>query len=184
MEKLISIIEYIKRIISNENFEKRHKVKKGNFTGKSKVKFTTVMLFVLGNAGSLLDYEIFNFCEKQNIKPFCKGTMSIARQKVSYKAFREVLQTLSYILPCEKLFKGYQLVAVDGVELQLPKSLQITEKYNNRKDSCNWPRAHVVGFYDVLNEVYLDAVFEPYQTDERIAAIKLLDESSTNLFIR
>lgn len=177
MEKLLSIIEYIKRLIANKNFQVIHKTDRHSFTREPKISFKTVMLFVLGNTNSLLDFEILNFCEKQNISPFSKGAISLARQKVQFTAFRSILQTLSYLLPYDKLFKGYQLVGVDGTELQLPKSPAITEKYNNRKDHCNWPRAHVIAFYDVLNHIYLDAVFEPYETDERQAAISMLDES-------
>lgn len=177
MEKLVSIIEYIKKLIADKNFQASHKTDWYAFTREAKITFESVMLFVLGSTNSLLDFEILNYCEKQNIPPFSKGAISIARQKVSFTAFKSILQTLSYLLPYGKLFKGYQLVAVDGTELQLPKSPVITEKYNKSKDRCNWPRAHVIAFYDVLNHIYLDAVFEPYETDERQAAISMLNES-------
>lgn len=176
MEKLISAIAYIKRLIKDKNFQNQHKTDWFAFTKECKITFETVMLFVLGSTNSLLDFEILNFCEKQNCEPFSKGAISIARKKVSFTAFQSILRTLSYLMPCNNLFKNHQLVAVDGTELQLPKSPSITEKYNKSKDRCNWPRAHVVTLYDVLNHQYLDAVFEPYPTDERQAAIKMLDE--------
>lgn len=176
MEKLISAISYIKRLIADKNFQSSHKTDWYAFTKECKITFETVMLFVLGSTKSLLDFEIFNFCEKQNCEPFSKGAISIARQKVSFTAFQSILRDLSYLLPCKDLFKNHQLVAVDGTELQLPKSPAITQKYNKNKDSCNWPRAHAVTFYDVLNHQYLDAIFEPHPTDERQAAIRMLDK--------
>lgn len=176
MEKLISTIEYIKRRIRDKHFQVKHKTNWYAFTKETKITFESVMLFVLGSTNSLLDFEILNFCEKQRIEPFSKGAISMARQKISYTAFKALLQNLSYLLPCESMFKGYQLVAADGTELQLPKSPAITKKYNKSKDRCNWPRAHAITFYDVLGHYYLDAVFEPYPTDERQAVISMLDE--------
>ena len=177
MDKLISAIEYIKQIIVDKGFQARHKTDWYAFTKEAKISFESVMLFVLGSTNTLLDFEIQNFCQKQQTELFSKGAISIAKQKVSYTAFQSILQTLSYLMPKESLFKDYQLVAVDGTELQLPKSPAITEKYNRSKDRCNWPRAHAVTFYDVLNHHYLDSTFNPYQTDERQAAIRMLDVS-------
>jgi len=143
------------------------------------MSFERVMLFVLGRVNTLLDFEILNFCEKQNIDTFAKSAMVEARKKIDSNAFRQILQNLSHVLPKDKLFKCHQLVAVDGTELQLPKSHNITEIYGTKKDKCNWPRAHIVSFYDVLNHQYLDAYFDSYPCDERQSSISMLDESST-----
>ena len=162
MERLISAIAFVKNMIACNNFQSRHKTERRAFSKDGILSFERVMLFVLGRVNTLLDFEILNFCEKQGIETFAKSAMVEARKKIDSGAFKQILQNLSHILPKDKLFKGYQLVAVDGTELQLPKSPDITKIYGTKKDNCNWPRAHIVSFYDVLNYHYLDARFDSY----------------------
>ncbi|MCL1882317.1 MAG: IS4 family transposase [Defluviitaleaceae bacterium] len=179
MDRLISAIGFVKNMITCANFQTRHKTDRRAFSKEGVLSFERVMLFVLGRVNTLLDFEILNFCEKQNIDTFAKSAMVEARKKIDSGAFRQILQNLSHVLPKDKLFKGHQLVAVDGTELQLPKSPEITKIYGTKKDNCNWPRAHTVAFYDVLNQHYLDATFDSYPCDERQAAISMLNESFT-----
>ena len=179
MEKLISAISFIKSMIRVQDFQTKHKSSRSDFTKECLLDFEKVMLFVLGRTNTLLDFEIMNFCEKQGMASFSKAAMVEARKKVCFKAFRCVLQNLSHLLPKDKLYKCYQLVGVDGTELQLPKSPAITKRYGTKRDNCNWPRAHIVSFYDVLNHYYLDASFDAYPCDERQAAINMLDENFT-----
>ena len=162
MDRLISAIAFVKNMIACKNFQTRHKTDRRAFSKDGILSFERVMLFVLGRTNTLLDFEILNFCKKQGMEAFAKSAMVEARKKIDSGAFRQILQNLSHVLPKDKLFKGYQLVAVDGTELQLPKSPEITKIYGTKKDNCNWPRAHVVSFYDVLNHHYLDAYFDSY----------------------
>ena len=179
MERLISAIAFVKNMIACKNFQIRHKTDIRAFSKDGILSFERVMLFVLGRTNTLLDFEILNFCEKQGIDAFAKSAVVEARKKIHSGAFREILQNLSHVLPKDKLFKGYQLVAVDGTELQMPKSPEITKIYGTKRDNCNWPRAHIVSFYDVLNHHYLDAHFDSYPCDERQSAISMLDNSFT-----
>lgn len=179
MEKLISAIGFVKNMIEDKGFQTKYKTNRSDFTKECLLDFEKVMLFVLGRTNTLLDFEILNFCEKQGMESFSKSAMVEARKKVCFKAFRYILQSLSHLLPIDKLYKGYQLVGCDGTELQLPKSPAITKIYGTKRDNCNWPRAHIVSFYDVLNHSYLDATFDSYPCDERQAAIKMLDENFT-----
>jgi len=179
MDRLISAIAFVKNVISCKNFQARNKTDRRAFTKEGILSFEKVMLFVLGRVNTLLDFEILNFCEKQGIGTFAKSAMVEARKKIDSGAFRQILQSLSHALPKDKLFKGYQLVAIDGTELQLPKSPEITKVYGTKKDNCNWPRAHIVSFYDVLNHHYLDAYFDSYPCDERQSAMSMLEESFT-----
>ena len=179
MERVISALSYIKARIQESTFQMRHKTSPQAFSKEGKICFEKVMVFVLSRVNTLLDFEILNFCEKQGMNRFAKSAMVEARKKVAYGAFRELLQNIAQILPKDRLFKGYQLVATDGTDLQLPKSPANMTIYGTKKDKCNWPRAHVVSQYDVLNKFYLDATFEPYPCDERQSAISMLDNSFT-----
>ena len=143
MEKLISVIGFIKSTIRNKSFQVKHKTNCCDFKKECLLDFEKVMLIVLGRTNTLLDFEIMNFCEKTGMGGFSKSAMVEARKKICFKAFRCVLQNLSHLLPKSQLHKGYQLVGVDGTELQLPKSPAIKKIYGTKRDNCNWPRAHI-----------------------------------------
>lgn len=176
MEKLLIIIDYIKKLIGEAGFQAKYKTRPQDFTSSdSKIKFRDVIMFVLGRINTLLDFEVTNYCEKQGKERFSSGAMTIARKKVNAGAFRNILQSLSQLIPASRLYKGYQLIAGDGSELQLPKSPELTKKYGKSDDGCRWPKAHAVCLYDVLNKFYLDAVFEAYPTDERQAVISMIE---------
>lgn len=183
MEKLLIIIDYIKKVIEEEGFQAKYKTRPQDFTAReSKIKFRDVIMFVLGRTNALLDFEVANYCEKRGKERFSSGAITIARKKVNFEAFRSILQYLSHLLPTRRLYKGYQVVAGDGCEMQLPKSPELTKKYGKSEDGCRWPKAHAVCLYDVLNTYYLDAVFEPYPTDERQAVISMLEHQGNFTF--
>lgn len=174
MEQIIQIINYIKNIIREPEFQKNYKVKQRYFSRKDcgEITFEMVMLFVLFNVKNTLPLAVIDFCKRLNIKNFNASAMSKARQKIENTAFYELFVTISSMITPKKLYKGYQLIAFDGTEIQLPKTNKTKEIYNVKGSSI--PKCHLVTAYDTLNKFFIDVEIQSYPTDERGVASDIL----------
>ncbi len=110
--------------------------------------------------------------------------LSKAIDKVNFSAFRELLVHTQKLIPTTAVFKGYRVIAVDGVKGELPNTPEIMKKYKPSKTAL-YPMFHAVASFDVLNCKFIDAGFEMSPTNERKAAIKLIDNhlSENDIFL-
>lgn len=114
-----------------------------------------------------------------------RQAVSKARQKLPVEIFRDAL-TLSaqtFLKSGQKKdWNGYQIYAIDGTELQIPTTPETLKEFDdvkNRYGSCG-AIASASALYDVTNDIILDSVICPYNTDERKMAEMLLDSVMTD----
>jgi len=166
------MIEEIGKNAENLEFIKKHKVRKADFSRNGEIKFCDVINFVIGKTGTSMDFEVMNYF-KDIEKSVTSSAVSQARDKVSYTAFEALMQKTSAQIEVENLFKGYRLTAYDGIKGEMPNRAELREKYAITEKKLQF---HAVAEYDVLNCCYTNAVFEGGTTDERVAAIKMIEE--------
>lgn len=168
------ILSSLLQQINDPSFIARHKTNPKAFLRNRKITPLDIVLFVLTLARDTLPSEIkryFSSVEKPSVSP---GSMTKARSKLSSEAFRELFLNITSMMPQKRNFKGYRLVAFDGMKGELIRTPEILEKYQPMKDS-RIPMFHAISAYDVLNKFFLDAVFLPSPADEHEAAIDLIN---------
>ena len=175
MKKIIkSIINTITTISAQESFKIQHRSNQTDFIRERKLSFSSVIMFVLGLSNTSFDFERINFCNASNIDSISNAALCKARDKIKFSAFRELLKLTQNLIPTTSKFKGYRVIAADGLKGELPNTSELRNKYKLSK-SNQYPQFHAVASFDVLNCKFIDAEFEMCTTNERAAAYKLIE---------
>lgn len=168
-------IKTIQKLISENEFKNTHKAKTTDFIRTRKLSFSDVVLFVIGLSNTSFDFERINFCKSANIDSISNAALSKARDKIKFSAFRELLFKTQQIIPTTNTFKGYRVIAVDGVKGELPNTPEFMKKYRPSK-IAKYPQFHAVASFDVLNCKFIDAEFEMTISDEHKLACNLINK--------
>ena len=176
MEKKIKeIIKRIKERIREEEFKEKHKISKQDFTRERKLTFELVMKFVMGLQNTSFDIEEIKFCENSNIGKISTAALCKVRDKIKYTAFQELFEETQNMIPKKEKYKGYGVIAVDGMKGELPNTPELMKKYKASKNAL-YPQFHTVTSFDVLNCKFIDAKFEPSPANERELAYEILEK--------
>mgnify|MGYP007069841992 CR=1 FL=1 len=90
--------------------------------------FKDTLTFILGMAGRSLNKEIYDFFKNKTVIPTSSAFVQ-ARAKILPETFQFLFNELNSIPVKHKKFKGYQLLAADGTDLNIPKNPLDTETY-------------------------------------------------------
>lgn len=168
-------IRTVKKIAQDESFQKEHIIKNEvNFTRNRKLSFSDTILYTLGNIRSSACLEADRFCKAANCGPVSDVAIRKARSKIEPKAFYELFLRTADVVPQNKRYHGYQLVAVDGMKGELPRTPELTQKYCTHNEQ--FPQFHAIAAYDVMNEVFLDALFNFGCVSEHDSGVTLVDQ--------
>jgi len=185
LKNCAKFIDFIKNILSNENFIQRHKLTPSDFTRKRSLPFSHIIIFLLNLLRSSLQHELDKFFQviSQSDVPIRTVTASAfcqARKKLKYSAFVELIHRIVYYFYrwfAWKRWHGFRLVAIDGSTVQVPKNEQ-TERYfgawHPAKSDQSCPMARVSQMFDVLNHITIDSIMAPKSNGERQLAAKHL----------
>jgi len=179
MKKIIKkVITTIKSKTENENFKNQHKTNEKAFKRTRTLTFQSVVFFVLGLVKTSLDFEVIKFKEVAEIEKISASALSQARDKIKYTAFHELLLETQKLIPSNSKYKNYRVIAVDGMQCEMPNTSELNKKYNLSK-SAKKPKFHAIATFDVLNCCFTDATFAPAPTNERVAAYELLESQNS-----
>jgi hypothetical protein len=181
--KCATIIDFIKKTLTNKIFINRHKINKTDFTRKRSLPFATVFIFLINLLKSSLQNELDKFFKTINNTdvPHREVTASAfcqARKKLNYTAFIELLHkcvALFYKLFPIKRWHGFRLLAIDGSTVQLPNEQEIKQHFgcwHPAKSTEPCPMARVSQMFDVLNHITVDTIIAPKKEGERSLAAK------------
>jgi hypothetical protein len=181
MEKIVNIISIIKAKATDEEFILRHKSDAKAFIRKREISFSDVIYFVLSLLKTTLPFEIMHYFGTMGKKTVNPSNISRARSKCQYTAFLELFLLTAKAISVNKanLFKGYRVLAFDGMQGELQNTQELRDNYPPAK-GAGYPKFHAVAMYDVLNDIYANALFLPAPTDERAAAIALMSQLDTD----
>jgi IS4 transposase len=156
-----------------------------DFTRKRQLSATTLIRFLIGIEGKSLESELLHFF---NFSPTCVSASALhqARKKLKLDAFQAVFDDFLNSPHPIKTFQTFQLLAVDGSEVALPKNEQDTDTFVSQRDSGH-NLLHINAFYDLLNKEFVCFEFQgKAKTDERDSLIRLTaqrDHSVPSLLI-
>lgn len=168
----------------------RHRLNETAFTRQRKLTFSTLILhglnLIKGSAQQELD-NTFEQLQPQALpaRHVTPSAYTQARSKFSHQAFVEINQRFVehfYQQPGFRTWHGFRLCAIDGSQLRLPHETGIVETFGLRSGKANQravPMALASLYYDVLNQIVIDAQLSPSDTAERACVVKHLEQAHT-----
>ena len=173
------LTEKARNKLNSSNFRDKHKVSGKCFTRLRCMGFAAIMALCLNFLRKSLQIEIDRYMELTDPeieKPMTKQAFSKARHKISPDAFRELFETTGQTIIEEDAFgryNGYRIFAIDGTELQLPKSDEISQKFRQTRGSFS-PHARASTLCDVITGFTVHANIETTAIGERDLAMEHL----------
>lgn len=179
-----SICQDFQKMLSSETFlspfrEEKHFVRKRKLTMKQVICFLLhsskrSMNLDLASVQEMLPSLSFPDVSKQAISKARKGI----RKEFFLTLFRHATQQFYTKKKRKNTWHGYRLFAIDGTRIQVPCNAE-TIKYfgyaKNKKARIVTAMASASLFYDIQEDIIVDAILEPFESSERKAAKKHLD---------
>ncbi len=145
-----------------------------DFTRTRKLDFKTTFNTILTMGGTSLNRELINLFNFSEGTP-TKSAFVQAREKILPRAFSHVFYEFNKKLRRPKSFKGFKLLAVDGSSVITTKNSCDTEAFVIRNSFTMYNEHIISAMYDLMNNVYTDAVVQPVkQKNERGALISMI----------
>lgn len=127
-----------------------------------------------------LQLEIDNYMELTDPsieKPITKQAFSKSRQNISPDAFKYLFHMTGEMALEDdeiKRYNGYRIFAIDGTELQIPKTKETVKIFTQNRGSTS-PRARASTLCDVISGYIIHANIEDTTVDERTLALEHLE---------
>lgn len=101
---------------------------------------------------------------------YSKQAFSKGRQRILPEAFKELhrlSQEFFYKEADYKTYFNHRILAVDGSKINLPYNKELLEIYGSQKSTNGLIQSLVSCIVDVLNNVILDGIMAPYNSNEQ-----------------
>lgn len=182
-EILMSIFTRIHDLIYSSSFIDEAKTKASFFSRPTRCKLTFQMLvsFLLTAAKKSIQVEMNLFLSEVSAMclSYSKQAFSKRRNCVKWEAIQRIYQeaTMQFYEKADyETFHGYLLAAVDGSKLNLPDSEELRTSFGEqRTEGSAQNQALASCAFDVLNEIYLDAILAPCKSNERTLAMQHIE---------
>lgn len=174
------IVEATFNLLNSEAYKERNKMNKNDFTRNRKLGFKEYILFMFKASKMSLQAGLNMFLRDINKanETYTKQAFSKGRNRIKPEAFKELVDVcVKAFYDCGRYdtFKDYRVMAIDDTKYNLPESAELLNKYG-MQGSTNQVQALGSCLYDTLNGMVIDAVFTPYNSNERELAEKHIEQ--------
>ena len=175
----------VEQLLSSQTFIKNNVSSKTAFSRKRILGFKDVFYCICSSQKRALNTELSSFYMKAvgKISCFSPQAFSKARYKIKPEAFYTVFRETAKLFCADKglkTLKGYRVFAVDGTSLLLPDTPTNKETFGICGNKCKaYPSAAASIFYDVMNDIVLDAVIGRQFSSERQDCYDMLERTGT-----
>lgn len=142
------------------------------FTRESKkLSFIDDIKIILSMGQQSIKKEMYKYfghdCNVVSVPGFIES-----RSKIKEDAFKILMDEINKYYLCNKTYKGYRLLAVDGSDITISFDGDDFDTYKNNGEGIRPNSAfHLNALYDILNHRYLDAVIQGCKTKNEIRAM-------------
>ena len=145
--------------------------KESYFTRRSKkLSFIDDMKLIISMGPSSIKEEMYDYFGLDINTVSAPGFVE-SRVKIKQEAFKYLLNYMNKAYPCDKTYKGYRLLAVDGSDVCMPSMNNDYENTNAGgigKPAC---MVHLNALYDILNNRYLDGIIQGVKSKDEVSAM-------------
>lgn len=147
-----------------------------DFSRNRKLDFaSTIQLILSMESGSLkkelLDYFQFSV-NTPSASAFCQQ-----RSKLLLETFQFLFYEFNSLFPFQKNYRGYQLLACDGSDLNIARNPKDTDTYfQSLPTDKGFNQLHLNALYDLCEKRYTDVVIQPARKEnESLAMTQMID---------
>jgi hypothetical protein len=149
-----------------------------DFTRNRKLPFDKMLLTLLLMGGNSIKKELldlFSYDPKTATTPAFAGQ----REKILPFSFEYLLEKTLQLLPQNKKFTAYRLLAVDGSNIHpVTNQAETTSFVQPKSSKKGYNLLHLNALYDLCNRVYVDALVQPYrEMNENEAFVNMIKRS-------
>lgn len=173
--KAFAVLDHKLMKLDRIKHEKELLTKEAWFTRKArKLDFKEDMRILLSCGAASMKKELYEYFDYDEDTVSLPGFIR-SRSKIKEEAFIELMKMMNKAFPCEKTYKGYRLLAVDGCDLTISTDLNDEEtlEYNQNNGYSNY---HLNCLYDILNHRYLDNIIQPLRKEDEKKAMWMMAE--------
>ena len=149
-----------------------------DFSRNRKIPYEKMVLSLLTMEGASLSNELLRQfgC---NTSTATASAFVQQRKKLLPDAFEHLFKTFVSETNGRITYKGYQLLAIDGSDIQIATNLNDPDSlFQGREGSKPYNLLHLNALYDIMAHTYKDAVvFKPKAAGENKALVKMVDRS-------
>jgi len=146
-----------------------------DFSRTQKISFRDSMLFPMILSSESTAIEMLDYFPIETLPS--QAALSYRRGQIKVTAFRDLFKTFTSKLPQYRTFRGMRLIACDGSRINTPYNPKDTDSFVNCiKGRKGFNQYHLNTCYDVLNDLYLDAMIQGYfSMNENQAFCEMMD---------
>ena len=173
--KVFTVLDHKLMKLDKQKHEKGFLTSDVHFTrAPRKLDFKEDMKILLSCGAASMKKELYEYFD-YDVETVSLPGFIRSRSKIKEEAFKELMDVMNKAYPCNKKYKGYRLLAVDGSDLAIEKDENDKVSLNrNQKDS--YSIYHLNCLYDILNHRYLDNIIQPLRKENEVLAMWTMAE--------
>jgi hypothetical protein len=172
----------LQKTLSEPSTLETARTKPSFFTRVRKMTFQGIVLFMLSGFNTNTQTALNRFFKKtlDQEETMSQQAFSKARSHIDHSPFELLFRDLVQLRYCGEheisLLHGYQILAVDGSDIALPKMPGLIKAFGGTGRNADSPTAKISLLYDVLNDFVMDAVVGRAGASERDFALKHMEK--------
>ena len=150
------------------------------FSRTQKITFRDSMIFPMITASESTAVEMLDYFPVSKLPS--QAAMSYRRGQIKLSAFKDLFTSFTSKISHDKTFRGMHLIACDGSRLNTPYNPKDMDSFVNCIDGRKgFNQYHLNACYDILNDLYVDAVIQGYYSmNEQRAFCEMMDRFPKN----
>ncbi len=174
--KVFTVLNHKLTKLDKQKYDKGLLTSNVHFTRKArKLDFKEDMRFLLSCGASSLKKELYDYFDYDTDTVSLPGFIR-SRSKIKEEAFTELMKMMNKTYPCNKKYKGYRLLAVDGCDLCIFTDQSDYDTYKSDNPKFGHSVFHMNALYDIPNHRYLDNLIQPIRKENEVEAMWMMAE--------
>jgi len=175
------LLKYTRKKVETVQSKEKYRTAPEHFTRKSKMNFKNTTLIVLNMVKKSIKVELMDYFEKveENTKTPSRNAFTLAREKISYRLFKDLFDKSCELAAEEegsKQYKGYRIFAIDGTSFMVGKLSELSEYFGNSTTVAGKAMCRINSVVDVINNCIVNSAVSPFSVGERSLAINQVNE--------
>lgn len=135
-----------------------------HFTRNRKLPMEELIKLLLTMTGETLARELYDTGIDMAPSSFVEQ-----RKRISFLAFKKILERFNDLCDDPATLKGYRLWAVDGSTIPCPRNPNSNNHFKSESNPRGWNNTHANLMFDILNRTFVDCIMSEGAIDSRKA---------------
>ncbi|MBQ9158597.1 MAG: IS4 family transposase [Erysipelotrichaceae bacterium] len=174
--KVFTVLDHKLMKLDKQKHEKGLLTSDTHFTRKGrKLGFRENIKILMSIGSSSMKKELYEYFDYDEDTVSLPGFIR-SRSKLSEEAFKELMKMMNKAYPCDKTYRGYRLLAVDGSQLPISTDRNDDDTYKGQSNTKGCNLYHINCLYDILNHRYIDNIIQSLRKEDEKKAMWTMAE--------